>query len=240
MPFFAYAETYNSSWSEFEPYSYIKNNQLVGIDIDLSRKIFESIGAEVKFDKINWSKSLELIKEEDLDFLISATHTQQREKYAFFSLPYRHESLSIILLKNPRIIINFRTPQGLITSIRNKNFRIGTVNSYAYPEIVVNNFIKQTAKIKADSSQELVQAMYDNKIDGFITDTNEARAIVRNSNSRLSDLRTGMRTPIRLMLSKKKFDNEDVKKINSIIRSLLKSKFYQKIIRQYYDYSKSS
>lgn len=231
---FAYADAYQSSWTHFEPYSFKEKKKLVGIDIEFSKKIFEPENKKIKFKKLPWNKSLKELEKGKLDFVFAATHTKEREKYAYFSSPYRQEKLSLVLHKHPRIILHFKTPSGMVNAIKKQNFKIGTVKSYTYPDKVVDAFIKKAASIKVNSTDDLVKAMYDKKIDGFITDRNEARKIVKKSKGKLSDVETRMKTSIRFMFSKKNFKKDEINKLNRMIKSIVKSKYYRKLLKKYY------
>jgi polar amino acid transport system substrate-binding protein len=231
----AYAVEIKSTWYEFMPFSFSKDGKAVGIDIDLTDAVAQMNGYSIKFTEESWATSLKKLQTGELDILSGATLTDERTSYAFFSAPYRFESNSLVLKRNPRIVINFSTPAGLVQELKKKGFRLGTVEGYAYSEPVVAQYVRTSSWLKKSNSKELMQEMLAGNIDGFITDSNEARKISAKSGGKLADVPTGMRSPVRFMLSKKNFTKKDIDKINSSIQKLGKSKLYIDIIKKYSD-----
>lgn len=229
----AYAKELKSAWSDFPPYSFKKGQNPVGVDIDISSSIVNATGNVISFEEMSWAKSLEKLEVGEIDILTGATFTENRAKFSFFSAPYRFEANSLVLKRYPRVTINFRTPTGFVSELQKTNFKLGTVEGYVYSEPVVADYVKRASLKKRSSSSELVQDMLNGAIDGFITDSNEARKIVGMFGDKLAEVPTGMKTPIRFMLSKKTMTKSDLDSINQSIQSLAQAGIYMDIVRKY-------
>lgn len=227
------ASELKTNWFEFFPYSFKNGENLSGIDIEISNAIIKYSGYSTSREEKPWHESLTMLKEGKIDFLTSATYTEERANFAYFSLPYRYESNALVMLKHPRIILNFKTTSGLIEDIKNRGLKLGTIKGYAYSDIGIANYIKNNATTRRNTSKELVKDIIDGKIDGFITDSNEARKISSTSNGTISYIETGMKTPIRLMFSKKNIEKSFVDKSNKSIEKVLKSGLYEQIVKKY-------
>ena len=86
-------------WYLWDPYQFIEKGQgytqLNGLDINLERAIAKHAGYEVHFEQVAWKQHLADLAAGTRDIAAGATYTLQREKFAYFSEPYREESNSL-------------------------------------------------------------------------------------------------------------------------------------------------
>lgn len=228
-----YSREVKSAWDEFIPYSYEKKGDVKGIDIDFLLSIMNMSGFSVKLSKSGWGQSLQAIESGGVDVLPGATFTDERSQYSYFTAPYRVESNAILIRKNPRVSIRFITPSGFIEEVQKTGFKLGVIEGYAFPEPVISEYVKKTNLLKKSSSKELVNDLISGKIDGFITDSNEARKILSSNSNDIASIPTNMKTQIRLMLAKKNFTKKEVEQINQNISKFTKSKLYLDILKSY-------
>ncbi len=73
--------------------------KLIGFDIEVLRAVFKGSGSKLKVTKkiVPWKRTLKMIEKGETDLLLSASHTNERAKYAYFELPYRAEYLALYI-----------------------------------------------------------------------------------------------------------------------------------------------
>ena len=62
-----------------------ENEQFAGLDVELSKLIFEEAGFRIRFIYYPWTRILYLVKLGELDVALSAADSEERMKYAYFS-----------------------------------------------------------------------------------------------------------------------------------------------------------
>ena len=78
------------------PFSYVNDGVLTGYHVDLVKAIFKGIGCNVKFiTDATWSRSLLLLRDGNIDFLMNATKTKSREENFIFSIGYEKEYVAV-------------------------------------------------------------------------------------------------------------------------------------------------
>ncbi|MBF0477328.1 MAG: transporter substrate-binding domain-containing protein, partial [Deltaproteobacteria bacterium] len=103
------------------------------------------------------------------DIAIPASKTVEREKFAFFSDPYRKEVIALFVRRGESGKYHFKTLSDLIGS----NFKLGVTQGYYYGRdfqlLMKNpNFVKQIEEASDDLSN--YHKLLTNKIDGFLSD----------------------------------------------------------------------
>jgi polar amino acid transport system substrate-binding protein len=98
------AKDLRGGWSGWVPYQYKETTPsgaeiLSGLDIEVMRAASRKVGAEVQFEQVPWEENLHRVREGSLDFAQGATREKSREAYAWFSRPYRKESIYLFARK---------------------------------------------------------------------------------------------------------------------------------------------
>lgn len=85
---------------QWEPYSYYDaQGRFTGIDADMVRAIFDEAGCTlVELGSMPASRNLTLFFRGDIDMMTGASITAERGKRAWFSLPYRDETVGLFFL----------------------------------------------------------------------------------------------------------------------------------------------
>lgn len=85
---------------QWEPYSYYDaQGRFVGIDVDMVHAIFKEAGCTlVELGSMPASRNLTLFFRGDIDIMTGASRTPERLKRAYFSLPYRDETVGLFSL----------------------------------------------------------------------------------------------------------------------------------------------
>ena len=115
------------AWSPWEPYMSGEKTP-AGTQIDLLKWVAEDMKCELLFTRLKWGDSLTAIKAGDIDLVGRASYTQEREKYAFFSNPYRESIMVLYLRKGTAAKIQGKSLEDLL----NQGFVIGMVKDAFY------------------------------------------------------------------------------------------------------------
>jgi polar amino acid transport system substrate-binding protein len=73
--------------ADWSPYEYVEDGKIVGIDIDIARKIAERLGVGLEVRDMKFSALIEAVKRDDIDIIIAdMAITPKREKIRCSSL----------------------------------------------------------------------------------------------------------------------------------------------------------
>jgi len=90
--------------ADWPPYEYVDNGKIVGIDIDIARKIAEKLGVDLEVRDMKFSALIEAVKRGDIDIVIAdMSITPEREKQVLFSIPYQADSSVVIAKRGSQI-----------------------------------------------------------------------------------------------------------------------------------------
>ncbi len=223
-------------WDPWEPYSYSgAGGSIQGLDIDLVVALAEHAGCELEFLQGDWAGLLRMIQAGDLDLLLGATQTPEREQFAHFSEAYRDEEFRLYVLESDQEQHANRTLEELLAD----GFRLGVTQGYVYST--------EVRDLQADTelSEQFVEAavgelnfthLLDYRIDGFLEDPFVAAAIQRRRNWGQEiialDLDFGS-GPVHLMFSQASVDESIVERFNQALGELRESGRYDEIVEGY-------
>lgn len=90
-------------WSSWHPFSFRdEQQQLQGLDIELLEAIFNRADFEARYIEMPWARTLRELEFGSLQMTMTANKTVQREQFARFSIPYRHESTVLIIRRQDK------------------------------------------------------------------------------------------------------------------------------------------
>mgnify|MGYP001770628502 CR=1 FL=1 len=85
--------------ADWPPYEYIEGGKVVGIDIDIAKKIADSLGVGLEVRDMKFSALIEAVKRGDVDVVLAdMAITPERETQVLFSIPYQVDS-SVVIAK---------------------------------------------------------------------------------------------------------------------------------------------
>jgi polar amino acid transport system substrate-binding protein len=90
--------------ADWPPYEYVENGKVVGIDIDIARRIAERLGVSLEVRDMKFSALIEAVKRGDVDIVIAdMSITPDRERQVLFSIPYEADSSVVIARRGSQI-----------------------------------------------------------------------------------------------------------------------------------------
>ena len=93
-----------STNAEFEPFEYKDSNKMVGIDIDIARKIAEKLGVDLSINDVSFDAVILELLNKNCDFAISAmSSSEEKSKNVDFSDSYYASKQMVIVPQNSKI-----------------------------------------------------------------------------------------------------------------------------------------
>lgn len=231
-------------WYFWEPYQYNQltptGYKLTGMDIDLSKRIAKRAGIDISFVEIDWDTHQQQLADGVRDIAAGATYTEERAKFAYFSLPYRFEENSLFVRQDTDKDLTFDTVSEFLAQIRLQHFALGVTKGFAYADQQINIFISDDSNEDIihpfNNDSEALDALMQGEIDGFIADRVVGAALILQRKEELvsiKEVQLSVKTPIHLMFSKKTVPLGVVDKINSQIRQFKPTNEYKDIVKTY-------
>ena len=161
----------NIGWEPWGIYQYQdENGKLQGLDVELITAISKIANCNLTWRKLPWKRHLLEIENGRIDLATGASKNPEREEYAYFSLPYRTESVVLFVRKGETHLFPFEN----IKDIMNTQFRLGTTLGYdygeAFAELMKNKkFASHIQQVREDTPHYKKIVLH--RIDGFLGDT---------------------------------------------------------------------
>ena len=93
-----------STNADFEPFEYREDSEIVGIDIDISKKIAESLGVNLKINDVSFDAVVLELSNKNCDFAVAAmSASEEKSKSVDFSVPYYTAKQEIVVLNSSSI-----------------------------------------------------------------------------------------------------------------------------------------
>lgn len=89
-----------SGHAEAIPFTWVKENKMVGMTVELCNKIFAGMGIQVKYEIRPWKRALNETKKGEIDMLLALYMTEERKKDFEYTIPYSQEPVSVFVNKN--------------------------------------------------------------------------------------------------------------------------------------------
>ena len=197
------------------PYSYLSEQEPVGIDIEASRKVFESLDYCLFFiDMPSAVRALEQLSLGKVDLLMAASYSDERARNARFSEPYRHETV---------VLFTHRNSQIKAVDVADAFAQGGTfaVNIGSYIGDDFNRLRRAYAEqiVYLPSTEQRLLMLNSGRID-FIVEDKEAGLYISHNKEFSQVFATDLvvyQNPIHFMFSRQRFTAQEVAEINRFI-----------------------
>jgi len=222
-------------WELWFPYQYRnKNQELVGVDIDIFKAIINRTGYKANYVELPWKRHLRYIKSGKIDVAFGASYTKERAKYAYFTEPYRQEVVRLFVRHNNTIKLR------KLSDLKNTHYIIGIEIGYYYGEefqhLMKSAIFKQHIKEVLDI-EENISLLLAGKIDGLLADPKTITAFIKKyriQNELIEYSLPIYQTNIHMMLSKKTLNQITVQQFNRAIKALKEDGSINKIVDNYH------
>lgn len=196
----------------FAPYEYMQGNEVVGIDMDISKAIAEELGMELEIMNMDFDGALLAVQQGKVDFVAAGVSVDEdRAKVMDFSVDYVN-SVEVV-------VVNKANPT--VSSVDDLNGKVIGVQQGNIADFWVSN--KENVEPKeVKRYTKFVQAAEDlknGKIDAIVMDQYPAEELVASSSDALAIL-DGELFNDTYAIAVKKGNTELLEKINAVITKL--------------------
>ena len=233
-------------WYSWKPYQYLElasgdsTRRLTGLDIKLFQEIFEKdMNLKYELKEIGWDVHQQQIKSGDRDVAGGAFFNDERDKYSYYSDPYRTEDIVLVVRRGDKRAENYLNPEFFNSSFVGSNLRLGFVSGYYYGDkvdAVIKNSSIEARLIASENHLQNLQNLVDNKVDVIAIDQLVGGTLVWEN--KFSDkLTIGNKKifsePIYALFSKESTTPAMVDSFNNSLEKIRKNGKYNQIVRYY-------
>jgi polar amino acid transport system substrate-binding protein len=217
------AKVLSVGWELWYPYQHHnENRQLVGLDIDSFNAIMTEAKLSFTTAEIPWKTHLHFLKTGKMDIAMGASWSKGREVFAYFSVPYRKETVKLFVKKGNAKNIHLQT----LSDLNGSKYILGVESGYYYGEDYEK--LINTAAFHANISEVIdleqnVTLLLKGHLDGFLVDPNTMQSFIKKYNMKNEFEQHSLEiysADIFIMLSKKTSNLSTLNKINQAITVL--------------------
>ena len=230
-------------WYPWDPYQYLDYKHgvptLTGFDVEIERALARIMGVEIDLPQRAWEEHLTALADGTADIAAGATADKARERFAYFSKPYRTETDVLILPRGKSGRYPFATIEQMLETFASQKFRLGIVAGFVYADPRVNAFIADPANrghiFPVESEVQNLHNLLGGVIDGFLADRIAATTAAwrRNEGSRIEEHPLRFSTDIHFMLSRATQTPQSLARLDAAIDQLKQSGEYSRIADSY-------
>lgn len=158
--------------ADWPPFEYVdKNGNFAGIDIEIAKRIAQSLGVQLEIKDMQFSALIEAVKNGDVDLVLAdMTPTSEREKVVDFSFPYYFASKGVVVVLKNSTISKLEDLYGKKVGVQ-----LGTIQ-----EDYANQYLSGKAEIKTYDKvyPDMVMVLQRGDVDAIIIGEKIANALV--------------------------------------------------------------
>lgn len=224
-------------WEPWEPYQFKKGDEVTGLDNDLVRAMADEAGCTLTFVQAPWKRQLEDIQRGKLDMTSAASHNAEREAFAYFSEPYRDETMVLLVRNGEAGKYEFSRFMDMVPA----GFKLGVTRDYYYGEDFKEAMGKREfAILVSDVTADLqnFKKLEAGRIDGVLSDRFVSADIIRNNGLQGKfEVHPMLVTSsgVHLIFSKQSVNTEIVERFNKALAAIKANGTYDRILNKYLD-----
>lgn len=157
-------------WEPYALYTFAgKDGNPTGVDIDLINAVAKEVGCEVTFRQLPWARMLLELENGVIDVTSSTSKTSERERFAYFSEPYRKAEFAVFVRRGEA----GKHPLENLSSISGAGFRLGVIAGYYYGPEFAELMKDETFAAKVDGAADYetnIRKLLHGRIDGLLVD----------------------------------------------------------------------
>lgn len=223
ISFSALGKDYSVGWELWYPYQYHnRDRQLVGLDIDAFKAIMNTAGITYSIAELPWKTHLHFLKTGKVDLAMGASWSKERKAYAYFTLPYRKETVKLFVKRGTAKNIKLDK----LADLAGSPYIIGVESGYYYGEdyqtLIKNDGFRANVSEVIDLEENVTLLMKEH-LDGFLVDPYTMQAFIDKygmDNEFEAHSVEIYSADIFIMLSKQSTDPALLEKINNSIKTL--------------------
>ncbi len=205
-----------------------------GIDVDTIQAFARELGCRVSFEEMPWTRVLLAIETGELDLASSASMTEERLRFARFSIPYRQAEFAIYVRRGE----SGRFALDGLQDIPKAGLRLGIVTGYYYGDAFDALMTDQSFAAMVDPAADYetnIRKLLHDRIDGFmVDDVGVMISVMRRLGVKDQMERHPLPLPgddLHFMFSRKTVDARRVEEINRVLERMQRDGRLQEIMR---------
>lgn len=211
-----------STNAQFEPFEYIEVGKISGIDIEIARKIADSLGVEMKINDISFDALILELSNKNCDFVAAAmSASEEKSKSVDFSIPYYNAKQEVIVLNS----------SGIQSGSELEDKKIGVQTGFTGDTFCSKNF-KRAEIIRYTNSSDAALDLKNGVIDAIVIDNLPAKKLI----SVLDNSARILSSPLceeSYRIAVPKGETELLNHINSVLSGMISSGEVDKIVNNY-------
>lgn len=219
----------------WEPYQYMTvGNTVAGLDVEIVQAVMDNMDCSLNVIQGSWLELLTLLKQGEVDFVLGASKTEDREAFAYFSEPYRQERFQLYVRKDQANL-----PYTDLAAFLADGHKVGVVNEYYYGDEVAALYADEAQRSKfvgAIISELNMARLLDEEIDGLLEDSFVGASILRRKGLdkyiQPHSISLG-NSDVYVMFSKESVSPKQVEQFNSGLAQLRDNGSYSRIVEKY-------
>ena len=193
----------------FAPYEFYKDNEIVGVDVEIAKKVAEKLGKELEIKDTDFDSIINEVKTGKADFgAAGLSITEERLEEVDFSIEYA-TSKQVILVKDDSLI---KKPDDL--NGKKVAVQLGTI-----ADLVLSDEYPEVELVQHKKYLLAVEDLKTNKVDAIVLDSLPAKEIVKQ-NSGLKILDKELLTD-KYGIAVKKDNKELLETINQVLKEMM-------------------
>lgn len=197
----------------FAPYEYLEGNDVVGIDMDISKAIAEAMGKELEIKNMDFDGALIAVQQGKVDFVAAGVSIdEERSKLMDFSNEYVNSTEVVVVNKNEPMVSSVEDLDDKIIGVQQGNIADIYVSN---PENIMPKEIKRYTRFS-----QAAEDLKNSKIDCIVMDIYPAQELVSESSDKLMII-DGVLFEDKYAIAVKKGNKEMLDKINEVIDKLI-------------------
>jgi polar amino acid transport system substrate-binding protein len=230
-------------WYPWDPYQYRANvrgaSVLTGFDVEIERALARVLGVELLLPEMSWEDHLAAIASGRADIAAGATYSAERDRYAYFSKPYRQETDVLVLRKGASARYRFTNAGEMIDEFAKQRFRLGVTAGFTYADEKINAFISDPQNghliVKVGDDLQNLNNLLEGRIDGFVADRIAAATVAwrQGKSGEIEEHPLRFSTNIHFMLSRASQSPAMVDRVNAAIDDIKRSGEFERIVDAY-------
>ena len=216
-----------STNAEFEPFEYKDGEKIVGIDLEISQKIADKLGVELKVNDVAFDSLIPEITSGKADFVAAGmTADDERRKNVDFSDSYFDAGQAVIVKKDGDI----KAPKDL--NGKKVGVQTGTTGDKYCTNEEGTSEIKVGSVERYNKGMDAVSDLIAGRIDAVVIDDFPAQKFVEKNSDKIAKL-NDMLTSEQYAIAVKKGNTELVDLINETLKEMKDSGDLQRIFDKY-------
>jgi len=233
-----------SGWYPREPYQMEKGTgartEITGLDIQISRELFEQSGHRVSFKHMSWAQNCEGLRDGTIDFLMGAYYDSSREAFAYYSRPYRTERNDIYYHTAIKVLHRVTSIQDVIDLLETEKLRLGVIPGHAYGaeafKRLVNDPPHNLQLIPTRDYEESLRLTREGVVDLFVADPIIMDRLLAQQKRGDPVRKLGLPSreiPVHILFSKKSITKKELETYNAILERMQQQGHIRKLLRDF-------